>query len=462
MRPAHPDGAVALRSAGPRASIHGRRARCCVRLLRIALCLRRTGARGVLLLPTPGSSRPARPTPSRTGATARTGSSRASRRARRASQSPGSTFYRSGSRRKARASRSQSSTRVWIRARATSQRTSWRAGTSSTRPPTRRTEAAHGTLLASVIAAAAGNGSYVGIAPRATILPVKIMGGRGGQWSSRAPAAAVRYAIDHGARVLNCSWGSLNIGPIPGMANALAAAVEADALVVFSGTKESTSRTPTGTSNSPTPKRTDCRTPSPSRTSEFGHARPDSNYGARHVQLRRSATSCGATTRTQQAADPSEGRRPPPRPSPASPLSCSPPTRWRLRPRVRRAILSAPTEGDPTSGKRTRLGGCSRPRAHSPRSRIRTPQRRCPSARSVRQSAFDCRGAAPVTLRWSPSRDSELEGYKVTFAGRTFIVPPTRTQIRRALAGGTYNWSVWAYDLSDNETTARPIAQSRH
>ena len=50
--------------------------------------------------------------------------------------------------------------------------------------------AGHGTVIASVIAAPAGNGGYVGIAPEAKILPVKVMGGASGKdWSDKATSA---------------------------------------------------------------------------------------------------------------------------------------------------------------------------------------------------------------------------------------------------------------------------------
>ena len=325
--------------------------------------------------------------------------------------------------------------------------------------------AAHGTLLASVIAAAAGNGSYVGIAPRATILPVKIMGGPGGQqWSSRTPAAAVRYAIDHGARVLNCSWGGLNIDPIPGMANALAAAAEADALVVFSAGNdgvnledahryvEQPNAEAYGLPNTLTV----------ANFSNTGTLAPDSNYGARHVQIASlgdalwgdypNSMSGGSVGGTSAAAATVSGV--------AALLFAADPAATAAR--VRRAIIVGANQGDPTLRRTNEAGGLLS--ATGALAALAHPDTAAPLPFRALGPAerFRLSGRRTVTLRWSPSRDSELEGYKVTFAGRTFIVPPTRTQIRRALAGGTYNWSVRAYDLSDNETTARPIAQSRH
>jgi subtilisin family serine protease len=90
----------------------------------------------------------------------------------------------------------------------------------------------HGTILASIIAAAAGNGGYVGIAPLAKLLPVKITGGQDGVWSPRAAVQGIYYAIGHGASVINCSFGALNV-TMPGMRAALRAAAKANVVVVI-------------------------------------------------------------------------------------------------------------------------------------------------------------------------------------------------------------------------------------
>ena len=287
--------------------------------------------------------------------------------------------------------------------------------------------AAHGTLLASVIAAAAGNGSYVGIAPRATILPVKIMGGPGGSSGRRAtPAAAVRYAIDHGARVLNCSWGGLNIDPIPGMANALAAAAKADALVVFSAGNDGVNLEDTHLYVEQ-PNAEAYGLPNTLTVANFsntGTLAPDSNYGARHVQIASlgnglwgdypNSISGGSVGGTSAAAATVSGVA----------ASCSPPTqamrpgspRDHRRRQPRRSNSPADERGGGAALGHGALAALAHPDTAAP-----LPFRALGPAKRFRLS-----GRRTVTLRWSPSRDSELEGYKVTFAGRTFIVPPTR------------------------------------
>jgi subtilisin family serine protease len=148
--------------------------------------------------------------------------------------------------------------------------------------------AGHGTLLASIIAAAAGNGGYVGIAPQAKILPIKMMGGTGGgTWSDTAPARAIRYAIAHGARVLNCSWGGLNVAPFPGVAAALRAAAKANVLVVLSAGNDGVNLDDTAHFvESPNAQAYGlANTLTVANFSNLGRLAYDSNYGAHHVQI---------------------------------------------------------------------------------------------------------------------------------------------------------------------------------
>ena len=66
-------------------------------------------------------------------------------------------------------------------------------------------ENGHGTFVASEIAAAANNAyGMVGVAYRATILAVRVLD-RDGNSSSERVARGIRYAVDHGAQVLNIS-----------------------------------------------------------------------------------------------------------------------------------------------------------------------------------------------------------------------------------------------------------------
>ncbi|MDQ3951488.1 MAG: S8 family serine peptidase [Actinomycetota bacterium] len=63
----------------------------------------------------------------------------------------------------------------------------------------------HGTHVAGIAAAVTNNGVGVaGTAPKATILPVRVLGDPGGDRTSRI-AAGIRYAADQGAKVVNLS-----------------------------------------------------------------------------------------------------------------------------------------------------------------------------------------------------------------------------------------------------------------
>ncbi|MGY1821238.1 S8 family serine peptidase [Geodermatophilus sp. SYSU D00079] len=66
---------------------------------------------------------------------------------------------------------------------------------------------AHGTAVAGIVAARAGNGQGIaGVAPDATIMPLVI--GGGASVDLVLGAEAIRYAVDNGADVVNASWGS--------------------------------------------------------------------------------------------------------------------------------------------------------------------------------------------------------------------------------------------------------------
>ncbi|WP_448617275.1 S8 family peptidase [Geodermatophilus sp. URMC 65] len=63
----------------------------------------------------------------------------------------------------------------------------------------------HGTACAGVACADGGDGAS-GVAPKARLLPIRMPGGLG----SVREAAAFRWAADHGADVISCSWGPLD------------------------------------------------------------------------------------------------------------------------------------------------------------------------------------------------------------------------------------------------------------
>ncbi len=65
----------------------------------------------------------------------------------------------------------------------------------------------HGTHVAGIAAAAIDNGGTVGVAPRARIMPIKVLGADG-SGSSRNVSDGIKFAADNGAQVINLSLGA--------------------------------------------------------------------------------------------------------------------------------------------------------------------------------------------------------------------------------------------------------------
>lgn len=90
----------------------------------------------------------------------------------------------------------------------------------------------HGTHVAGIAAAAAGNGEgSAGVCPSCKIMPIKVLdGGNRGTWGT--VAAGIYFAVDHGARVINLSLGASATSRT--LEDAVAYAQEHDVIIVAS------------------------------------------------------------------------------------------------------------------------------------------------------------------------------------------------------------------------------------
>ncbi len=97
----------------------------------------------------------------------------------------------------------------------------------------------HGTHVAGIIAAAMSNGlGTTGLAPNVSILPVKVLSAaKSGTWAN--VALGIRYAADHGARVINLSLGGTT--PSTALLDAIRYALNKGALVVAAAGNQSSS-----------------------------------------------------------------------------------------------------------------------------------------------------------------------------------------------------------------------------
>ncbi len=137
----------------------------------------------------------------------------------------------------------------------------------------------HGTHVAGIIAARAGNGiGGMGLAPDAHIMAVKVYDPAAGS-GQETTAAGIRYAVDEGARIINVSMGSDSLGAP--LADAVAYASAQGATVVAAAGNA-------GTDNDVEPMYPasvqDPAVLSVTASNEDG-AIADTNFGARSVHL---------------------------------------------------------------------------------------------------------------------------------------------------------------------------------
>ncbi|WP_239153784.1 S8 family serine peptidase [Virgisporangium aliadipatigenens] len=88
----------------------------------------------------------------------------------------------------------------------------------------------HGTTVAALIAGERDDAGVVGIAPDAKILPVRVLDEQNRYEDAAVVAHGLRWAVDHGASVVNLSLGGLAESEV--LANAVAYAASRDVIVV--------------------------------------------------------------------------------------------------------------------------------------------------------------------------------------------------------------------------------------
>ncbi|MEN3304671.1 MAG: hypothetical protein V7603_873 [Micromonosporaceae bacterium] len=88
----------------------------------------------------------------------------------------------------------------------------------------------HGTTVAGLIAGRERAGGVMGMAPRAKILPVRVLDRENRYADAATVARGLRWAVDHGARVVNLSLGGT--GRSLSLANAIEYAYEHDVVIV--------------------------------------------------------------------------------------------------------------------------------------------------------------------------------------------------------------------------------------
>jgi thermitase len=316
--------------------------------------------------------------------------------------------------------------------------------------------AGHGTVIASIIGSAAGNGGYVGIAPEAKIMPIKVMGGDSGEdWSDAAVVRGIEAAVQRKARVINLSLGGLNT-PIPGVDKALRDAQRAGSLVVIAAGNDGVDLDNGKNVESPD----GYGLPNTLTVANFTNRNTladDSNYGARHVQI----ASLGAVLWGDYPGNANGGYLGGSSAAAATVsgvaalLFAADPQATAAE--VRRAIIVGANHNAPGLEGKVEANGLLD--ASGALAALAHPDTTPPQPFGARtSSSFQTRTSGVTTLAWSASIDPELEGYQVTIDGRTTTLAPSAASFSAALKPGLHRWSVAAFDLSGNRTTARSKA----
>jgi hypothetical protein len=309
----------------------------------------------------------------------------------------------------------------------------------------------HGSHVAGIVAAspnpAAGSG---GVDPAAEIMALKVSKGL---WMDLGAAAeAIYYATDHGARIINLSWGSRTSDPA--LEQAISYAVRKGVLVVAAAgnLRGNNDVLPDYPSSYPDPGIL-----AVAATCDGQTIAPFSNDGKLNTDI--AAPGCDVVSTVPGGYESLSGT------SMAAPaVSGAAALLAATRPsaggeELRRALLAGarPTsglDGAVASGGALDVAGALA--ALSERD-VTSPS---PFAQVAPAKTFSVERPATnyyqeVTFAWQPSSDSALAGYEVLLDGTPIAgVGAGQTSLVTRVAPGQHVWSVVAYDRSGNTTIA--------
>ena len=300
----------------------------------------------------------------------------------------------------------------------------------------------HGTHVAGIVA-----GSET-----ARIMPLKVTSG---PWVSfQAVAAAIRYAADHGARIVNLSWESR--ARDQGVEDAIGYALERDVLVVAAAGngRADNDLFPDYPASYP-----GAAILSVAATCDEASLAPFSNYGKLGVDLaapgcaiesayrgglaRQTGTSMAAAAVSRAAATLSTARPG----ATARDLQRALLDGSRRLDRLDAAVLAGGVLDEPGA-----LSALAAPpdREPPPPFAQLSPPRRFSAVRSPTTYYQE------ITFSWRPSSDRSLSGYRLELDGTPVRGSGARaTSVTMRVAPGDHSWSVVAFDRAGNERVAR-------
>jgi subtilisin family serine protease len=309
----------------------------------------------------------------------------------------------------------------------------------------------HGTHVAGIIAASpnpsVGSG---GIDPDAKIMALRV--DDKGWMDLGAAAAAIRYAADHGARVINLSWGNRVDSPAVDQAIAYAGAHGALTIVASGNLGQNNDLAPiypaSSASDAIVSVGATCDGDSLASFSDFGKLSVDIAAPGCDVVSTVPGGGYEARTGTSMAA--------PEVAAAAALLFRDHPNARPLE--VKRALLGGATP-EPALDGLVSTGAVldlARARAAFVASDTTPPAAFSEVAPS---DAFTARRTEfyydHVTFHWTPSSDAALAGYRLLLDGVPVAAVGTgSTSVTYPVVPGDHRWSVVAYDRSGNETTA--------